>query len=820
MQPHLKKKRHHLKWMIPAVLLTGVMSALAILPSNDDWSDRIIKALHTFGSRYPAEKVYLHLDKDYYAAGETIWFKGYLTLQGAPATTATNLYVELLDKNNTIVQKKLFAVGNGGSPGFFELPETQKPGVYQLRAYTSWMLNFDPAFSYSRNIEIFDASGKSKAPADTAAASAPDFSVQFFPEGGNLIAGQLNVVAFKAIDNNGYPIEVSGTVKNSKNTSSAAIKTLHDGMGSFEITPADAQDAFQAVVKSAKGTKTIALPAAVTTGASLKVFNKGNRIFYQAVPGNVTDTSLNDLIILAQMGSQLVYKASLNVGEGRISGFIPADHIPTGILHITLFAKTGLPLSERLAFVRKNDLLEMDILDADTHKEPRSLNTIELRLPDSIQSNISVSVTDADAVPVDKNSNNIVSTFLLTSDLKGYIYNPSWYFRNTADSTLKGLDLVMMTNGWSRFSWEKIVNNQFPDIRFPYEQGLSMKGIATMLNGRPMPTGKLDMIIRLPIDSSSMFASAPINDKGQFEVANMVFPDTAYIYYQGNDLVKKGVDVNVKFDNHFFERPTQIKIPYPLRVPPTVDPNALKQFLVTASEGNKVMRSINNKTVYLQEVNVNAKKVKPEETTEKRYTSGMFSGGDGYSFDLTKETPISLNVFQYLQSKVAGLQITGDLNNPSLSWRGGKPGLYLNEMQTDVSMLSTLSMQDIALVKVFRPPFMGGFGGANGAIAVYTKKGGDNAPKNDPSIRGFKLYKKAGYTVVKQFYSPDYSVKKEVHALPDKRLTLYWNPNVAIDTTMHTARFHFYNNDFTKRFRLVAEGITEDGSVGRLEKEF
>ena len=129
-------------------------------------------------------------------------------------------------------------------------------------------------------------------------------------------------------------------------------------------------------------------------------------------------------------------------------------------------------------------------------------------------------------------------------------------------------------------------------------------------------------------------------------------------------------------------------------------------------------------------------------------------------------------------------------------------------------------MQDIALVKVFRPPFMGGFGGANGAIAVYTKKGGDNAPKNGPSIRGFKLYKKAGSTVVKQFYSPVYSVKKEVHALPDKRLTLYWNPNVAIDTTMHTARFHFYNNDFTKRFRLVAEGITEDGSVGRLEKEF
>lgn len=179
-----------------------------------------------------------------------------------------------------------------------------------------------------------------------------------------------------------------------------------------------------------------------------------------------------------------------------------------------------------------------------------------------------------------------------------------------------------------------------------------------------------------------------------------------------------------------------------------------------------------------------------------------------------------MNIFQYLQSRVAGLQISGDLNNPSLSWRGGAPGLYLNEMQTDVSMISSIAIQDIALVKVLRPPFMGAAGGANGAIAIYTKKGGDNTPKNDPSIRGSKLYKKAGYAIVKQFYSPDYSVKKEVHALPDKRLTLYWNPTVAVDTLTHTARVQFYNNDFSKRFRMVVEGIGDDGSVGRLEQEF
>ncbi|HVI47764.1 MAG TPA: MG2 domain-containing protein [Chitinophaga sp.] len=817
MQPQNRKKYRRLKWILPVALLAGIASAVAVRPGPDDWSDKLIKALQIFNTRYPQEKVYLHLDKDYYAAGETIWFKGYVTIQGLPSIQATNLYVELLDKNNNIVQKKLFGIANAGAPGFFELPETQKAGVYQLRAYTAWMLNFDPAFSYSRTIEIFDPSKKTSIPSDS---TAQDFSVQFFPEGGNLIAGAANNVAFKAIDNNGYPIEITGIVKDGKGATEATIKTIHDGMGTFEVTPNGPQDALQAVIKSAKGqSKTFTLPAAQATGATLKLYNKGARIFYQAVPANASDSSMNDMVVLAQMNNQLVYKASLNAGEGRISGFVPVDKLPSGILQVTLFGKNGLPLAERIAFVRRSDLLQMDVLESNVSKEFRKKSTVVLRLPDTLQSSISVAITDADAVPVDKNAANIVSTMLLTSDIKGYVYNPNWYFRNEDPATLQALDLVMMTNGWRRFSWEKIANNQFPEVKYPYEQGLIVKGSATQPNGRPLANGRLDMIIKLPIDSSSMFAQAPINEKGEFNMSNMVFPDTAYIYYQGNDAVKKGVDISVKFDTHFFDRATQVKIPYPLRVPPPVDNNSLKLFLAGASEGNKVNRSINNKTVYLQEVNVNAKKVKPAETTEKRYASGMFSGGDGYSFDLTQETPTAFNIFQYLQSKVAGLQITGDMNNPSLSWRGGKPGLYLNEMQSDVSMLSSININDIALIKVFRPPFMGGFGGANGAIAVYTKKGGDNKTP-DPTIKGFQLYKKAGYTVVKQFYSPDYSVKKEVHALPDKRLTLYWNPNVPVDTLTHTATVEFYNNDFSKRFRLVVEGITEEGTVGRLEQEY
>jgi hypothetical protein len=274
----------------------------------------------------------------------------------------------------------------------------------------------------------------------------------------------------------------------------------------------------------------------------------------------------------------------------------------------------------------------------------------------------------------------------------------------------------------------------------------------------------------------------------------------------------------VQFDRHFLDNFVPVKTPIPLLPPPPMDNRVLKNYLATVVEGNNVIRSMTNRTIYLKEVNINAKKPTPVETTEKRYASGMFSGGDGYTFDLTEENPTSFNVFQYLQSRVPGLQINGDMNNPTLSWRGGAPGVYLDQMPVDIGTVATMPMTDVALIKVFRPPFMGGFGGGNGAIAIWTRRGGDN--KGDPNAKGMELLKKGGYKIIKEFYSPDYAVKKAVHGLADKRLTLYWNANLRYDTTNHTARVIFYNNDFTKNFHVVVEAMDQFGRVGRVEKNF
>jgi hypothetical protein len=220
----------------------------------------------------------------------------------------------------------------------------------------------------------------------------------------------------------------------------------------------------------------------------------------------------------------------------------------------------------------------------------------------------------------------------------------------------------------------------------------------------------------------------------------------------------------------------------------------------------------------LENVTVTSKAKTAKDKMEEKYVSGLFAG-DARSFDLINDpfAAGAMNIFQYLQGKVAGLQITSGAGTPSLSWRGGTPALYLNEMQTDANLLASTPVSDIAYVKVFRPGESVASGGGNGVIAIYTRKGGDAPP--DPSTRGLSYVQMTGYSVVKQFYSPDYATASESHSADDVRRTLYWNPSIILDRNRKRLRIKFYNNDITNRFRLVLEGLNAYGKLIHIEKE-
>lgn len=202
---------------------------------------------------------------------------------------------------------------------------------------------------------------------------------------------------------------------------------------------------------------------------------------------------------------------------------------------------------------------------------------------------------------------------------------------------------------------------------------------------------------------------------------------------------------------------------------------------------------------------------------DEQYASGLFRGGDDYTF-ITEDDPFanaSQTVLSYLQGKVAGLQVSLGGGRPALSWRGGTPALFANESPADIESIQSVSMSDVAMIKVFRPPFVGAFGGGSGgAIAVYFKKG---AARND--AKGLDHATITGYTPVKQFYSPDYPAEQQ-NSDADLRTTLYWNPYVLTDKAHRRLFLTFYNSDIAKKFRIIIEGCNEQGKLTRIEKVF
>jgi hypothetical protein len=214
---------------------------------------------------------------------------------------------------------------------------------------------------------------------------------------------------------------------------------------------------------------------------------------------------------------------------------------------------------------------------------------------------------------------------------------------------------------------------------------------------------------------------------------------------------------------------------------------------------------------------VKARKKQPEQILDERYASGLFSGGDAQIFDFVND-PAGLgatDILSYLQGRVAGLQISGSGTAMSMNWRGASPDLYLNESPVGVDLIQTVNVRDIAMVKVFRPPFFGSIsGGAGGAIAIYTKKGNDSRSA-DPKAKGLANTILGGYSRFKEFYNPSYDKPAE-NFETDIRSTLYWNPYLITNKKSPRVRIQFYNNDISKKFLAVLEGVNSEGKMTRV----
>jgi hypothetical protein len=799
------------------------------------FAQRIDTLMHVYSDAYPREKVYLHLDRSAYNTGESIWYKAYITVEGLPSLLSKNLYVELMDERGNVLDRNSAPVIESSAAGSFVIPKKYKASSIYLRAYTRYMLNYDTAFLYFRSLRLLNnlvsassakgetvknetGSAKNEAARGDAAKGEVNASktlLRFFPEGGDYVDGMEGRVAFKATDKDGYPVDVQGTIVDAKGVKQAAFASVKDGMGTFSFIPVKGA-VYQAKWKDKSNVlRTTPLPASLASGAILRVDGQDSSKTYTV--GSSTGDSLPAVYhLVASTGGQVFYMATVRLKNGEfISQSFATSGLPSGIITVTLFNQDWQPVAERITFVDNNEYMFYPAIhQLYTKFDKRAENDFEIEYADSVKSNLSLAVTDADLdAPLNDKSDNIISSLLLTSDLRGKVYNPWDYLSNPLDSVRREIDLVMLTNGWRRYDWSDILGKNYHRLRYMPDSVMSLKGeIYGFSNKLKRDMGTINLITDGG-GKHNRFLFAEIDTAGRFQIPNYFVYGQEKLYYQFN---KKDLfpGATVSIDNGLYKgRGGKIVVTDSMLADVQVPDEQL-----VANE--KAFQQLVHDTIGMYKVKtladivIKAPTKSPEEVLDDKYASGLFKGGDGYEFDVAGDPSAvaSMSVFQYLQGRVAGLQITtggGGGGQTSLSWRGGTPGLYLDEMTVDASTLQNISMTDVAYIKVFRPPFMG-MGGSSGGIAVYTKKGGDAAPPADFKALDNTVFN--GYTPPKEFYSPDYSsILANNPDSADLRPTLYWQPYVLFDNKTRRAKISFYNNDMTKRFKVVLEGMTADG---------
>ena len=137
-------------------LFCSMLLLLAFIPRDEDPLAKIVASLQRWTDTIPQEKVYLHMDKPYYALGDTIWFKGYVTIGSRHQLSALSgaLYVDLISEKDSVLQSLKLPITSGMVVGDFILGDHFKEGSYRMRSYTQWMRNSGEDYFFDRTFTV------------------------------------------------------------------------------------------------------------------------------------------------------------------------------------------------------------------------------------------------------------------------------------------------------------------------------------------------------------------------------------------------------------------------------------------------------------------------------------------------------------------------------------------------------------------------------------------------------------------------------------------------------------------------------------------
>jgi hypothetical protein len=457
--------------------------------------DSIGKYLEDYSKRAPVEKIFIHLDKPYYLLDDTVWFKVYVvdgTFHQAD-TVSKVIYVDFVKKvNGKAIYHKVLRNVNGFAHGEFTLPDSLEAGGYEITGYTNWMLNFSN-YIFRKEIIIYSSDLLKMSSQENNTLEVAD--IQFFPEGGNMIAGLQNRVGFKAVNKYGKGVDFKAFIISEHQDTIVTIASQHLGMGSFIFQPR-AHEKYFAVLEKANGQKQFQVSSALDNGYTFFVDNLSDKEVIRVKSRHNFQTKDRPMLIGQQRG--VVTFALRSESEGNSFVWIlPKKQIEeNGVVQLTLFNGQGVPQCERLIYNEKEMPLQISITSDKQEYQPREKVSLSIHIQDQddypIEGNFSLSVTDHNQSKPEVNGSNIFNYLNLTSDLqelehsgiKGTIEQPGYYFDRSNPAALVELDILLMTQGWRRFLWREVLERRNTYAQYEIESGITLQGKALLPNGK------------------------------------------------------------------------------------------------------------------------------------------------------------------------------------------------------------------------------------------------------------------------------------------------------------------------------------------------
>ena len=773
------------------------------------------------------EKVYLHTDNSRYFIGENLYYKAYnvSAYSNLLFDNSSILYVELISPDAKIIARNKTNLELGLGHGDFQLVDSLgvKPGIYQLRAYTNWNRNFGEDFVFKKNIEIidvFESSSKTNTIQNTVketkaitktktveTTNPNNFTVDFFPEGGSLLENVASIVGFKAVDNNGNPIDIKGDIYDSDNELVTSFSSVHEGMGKFQMIALEGKK-YHAKIKTLSGSElSVELPKVMKQGYSLsfRTFKGKNIISILTNDATLLQNPNTSLTVVCKAKGVSYFESKQTMTQTTLSFELAKDIAPEGISQITLFDSNSKPQSERLIYIEKEQDLEVLLSTDKTTYKPNEkviVNVVsESKTGEALSASFSLSVTDRNGIEDKDFGTNICSYFLLESDIRGKVHHPAYYFDTTNPKRLDHLENLLLTQGWRDFVWKKIpeLSNK---LDYEAEKGFTISGRVKQIFG---DKSKVNSKISLALmDKKKMnFFSAITDSIGRFKFENLIFYGKTNMYLNTRD-------ENGKFRGEMvLDSIEQAPMGISFKKEPvvwsettkTVVENVFKKYTAFGVKPENI----------LKEVKIITKNV---------HQAAILYGIPDYSYVPDKDAHTFNNIRDFIDEKMPQtrfLKFHGDveLNEPKSASEPSGPLVLIDGYPiTEAAELSFVNPSDVVKIEasIGSPGmiFVYGKQAVFGIISIFTNgKNWGNKPKKEV----YQSIKKKidGFYTARVFYSPN-PEQAELDNIAAVRNTIYWNPEVFSEVTNTTdVDVSYYNTKVETKVKVALEGMTVTG---------